>query len=1391
MFAARPDAPDAPKVDSITKDSVGLSWTKPVNSGGTPITGYIVEKKGPGDRDFVPVTKNPVNDTKFVVPNLNEGEDYEFRVRAVNDAGPSEPSKPLGPIKVEPQPEKPHIDMGKMKDIVVKAGQTFDIRVPYHGYPQPVADWVKVDPLGNPKGISDSDSRVMTKTTPESTLLSVGPAKRSDTGTYKLTLKNRLGQDTGSVRVTVLDRPDKPERLRAEGVEADSLTLRWNAPKDDGGEPITNYVVEKRGPDGVWTKVNNFVNGTSCKVRNLQEGKSYDFRVMAENSLGRSDPCETEDSIKPKSPFGKPTAPGTPACVDSTPESITLQWSRPVSDGGSPITGYIIEKRDTPDGKWVKANIGTVNDNKFTVTGLQENKPYEFRVCAVNDAGPGEYSGTSDEIYARPPPSAPKIDWDSFKLRDITVREGEPFKISIPFKGSPIPTATWLVGGKPIFPDERVLIELTDGKIALLHNKSAKRSDSGTYRITLTNDRGGDSAACSVTVVSAPAPPKGPLEPIETTPESIKLRWLPPDDDGGAPVTNYIVEKADAGTDKWVKVSSFVRTPEYDVRNLEEGKKYKFRVRAENIHGISEPLETEKDITAKFPYDTPGAPGQPDVTDVDSDSVSLQWSRPTTDGGSKIVGYVVEGRRPGERNWKSMGESVIKDTKTTIPNLQEGEEWEFRVRAKNAAGLGAPSEPTPAITVKPKASAPSAPGIPDIVKIGRSYVDLKWSKPKSDGGSKIVGYQVERREKGNYIWVKAHDYMTQDPNITVLNLTENAEYEFRVFAINSAGKSEPSMNTMPVKVKEATDGNKPDILKKFGNVTTSIGKPLKLSVEAVGKPPVKCKWLKNGREVNPSGRVKMTEKDGVFTLDIGEVMDGDQGEYTCELSNGAGKDTCTAQIRIIDPPKIVRFPDQVSFEEGESAKVKVFFQSETPCTARVFRGKEELKETDRFKWTVFDDYVVIMSKEMNSDDNGKYRVEVTNESGSGEASFPIKVTGKPGAPTGPLRISDITQHQATLFWRPPENDGGSKVANYVVERKDVSRENWIVASSFVKECTFTVQGLTEDAEYEFRVSAVNENGQGPPLNGDGPIVAKLPYDRPSAPGVPTVTEIGGDFVNLTWEKPQSDGGGRLQGYFIEKREKGTENWFRVNGTPYLATTFNLPNLIEDREYEFRVFAVNGAGLSPPSENSKIIKVKDPNAPKAPEFIRPLRNQLASAGKSVTLECEIEGFPKPEVTWYKGSRELYDSGKYMMTVRGNVYTLTITDVFGEDADEYSCRASNRGGNKTSRCELTIKTAPKIHLPGRFFEMALFDKGEDIVLKIPFTGYPHPTAVWRRDNEEIGNGGHFSVETGERHAILTIKNGAQEDNGNYRLIVANEMGEDTCVIKVQVNGKPQER
>jgi len=100
-------------------------------------------------------------------------------------------------------------------------------------------------------------------------------------------------------------------------------------------------------------------------------------------------------------------------------------------------------------------------------------------------------------------------------------------------------------------------------------------------------------------------------------------------------------------------------------------------------------------------------------------------------------------------------------------------------------------------------------------------------------------------------------------------------------------------------------------------------------------------------------------------------------------------------------------------------------------------------------------------------------------------------------------------------------------------------------------------------------------------------------DEPDAPGEPEAQEVGGDFVSLTWQKPRSDGGGRILGYFVEKKDANSDNWVRVNQVPTPATIFNIPNLIEEREYDFRVSAVNEAGESKPATTGRRILVKDP------------------------------------------------------------------------------------------------------------------------------------------------------------------------------------------------------
>jgi hypothetical protein len=64
----------------------------------------------------------------------------------------------------------------------------------------------------------------------------------------------------------------------------------------------------------------------------------------------------------------------------------------------------------------------------------------------------------------------------------------------------------------------------------------------------------------------------------------------------------YIIEKCPENSDRWEKVPGVFNQPKGTVKDLETNKKYKFRVKAENIYGVSDPLETTASITVKPPY---------------------------------------------------------------------------------------------------------------------------------------------------------------------------------------------------------------------------------------------------------------------------------------------------------------------------------------------------------------------------------------------------------------------------------------------------------------------------------------------------------------------------------------------------------------------------------------------------------------------------------------------------------------------------------------------------------------------------------------------------------------------------------------------------------------------
>lgn len=86
------------------------------------------------------------------------------------------------------------------------------------------------------------------------------------------------------------------------------------------------------------------------------------------------------------------------------------------------------------------------------------------------------------------------------------------------------------------------------------------------------------------------------------------------------------------------------------------------------------------------------------VVNVTKDSVTIAWTRPAYDGGSRVAGYLIDAVEKGQTKWVKC--ATVRTLNHTIQKLREGAEYFFRVRAENHAGLSEPKEMIVPVLVK-------------------------------------------------------------------------------------------------------------------------------------------------------------------------------------------------------------------------------------------------------------------------------------------------------------------------------------------------------------------------------------------------------------------------------------------------------------------------------------------------------------------------------------------------------------------------------------------------------------------------------------------------------------------------------------------------------------------
>uniref|UniRef100_A0A8C6UBT5 Titin n=1 Tax=Neogobius melanostomus TaxID=47308 RepID=A0A8C6UBT5_9GOBI len=359
----------------------------------------------------------------------------------------------------------------------------------------------------------------------------------------------------------------------------------------------------------------------------------------------------------------------------------------------------------------------------------------------------------------------------------------------------------------------------------VLNINECTRNHTGNYLLTVSNPAGTKTVALNVTVLDVPAAPIGPVNILEVSPDAMMIEWRPPKDDGGSPVTNYIVEKRESNKETWGGVSSGSLATQLNITRLQKGTEYVVRIRAENKMGIGAPLES-KPTVAEHTFMPPSPPGKPQTSDISEDAVTVGWTMPLADGGSPIHGYILERRHKGGK-WIRVNKTPHKDLRFRVLGLFEGNEYEFRVFAENIAGKYVITATNSAGTFTAYANV-NVLDIPGPVRnlrvtgIGPDKCKVVWDGPEDDGGCEVDSYILEKCETRRMVW-STYSAFVVTPYCNVTRLVEGNEYIFRVRAENKMGTG-PALETRPVTVRtqfskpgppEAPDVTKVKITMKY------------------------------------------------------------------------------------------------------------------------------------------------------------------------------------------------------------------------------------------------------------------------------------------------------------------------------------------------------------------------------------------------------------------------------------------------------------------------------------------------------------------------------------------------------------------------------------------------
>ncbi|MHA2275864.1 MAG: fibronectin type III domain-containing protein, partial [Candidatus Kariarchaeaceae archaeon] len=413
-----------------------------------------------------------------------------------------------------------------------------------------------------------------------------------------------------------------------------------------------------------------------------------------------------------------PGAPQSPLIAPTGSDGqVSLSWSAPSSDGGSPVTDYNIYRSTTSGGPYTQ--VGTTTSLSYVDSAVTNGIEYFYVIRAVNVKGEGSDSTeVSDVPIGAPSPpqnlsgtpgsgqvsltwEAPVSDGGS-AITGYTVKRSEN-------NGGPYSTTVGTTGS----------LTLTDSSV----------SDGTTYYyIVLANNNNGPSGNSNQFQATPGSSPSAPQSLAATGGDNqVILNWSTPLSDGGSPILQYRVYRSLGNNASYINIDNTTAISFVDSTVI-NGNLYYYVLTAQNSLGEGA-QSNEKNV---IPSTIPGQPTGLTVTKNDT-FVDLSWTAPIDNGGATLTGYKIY------RNGSLLTTVGPSPTTYNDTGLINGKNYVYTVSATNDNGEGAQS-------TSANATPSTTPDIPTglIATKGNANVSLSWTAPVDTGGSALTDFKIYR-----------------------------------------------------------------------------------------------------------------------------------------------------------------------------------------------------------------------------------------------------------------------------------------------------------------------------------------------------------------------------------------------------------------------------------------------------------------------------------------------------------------------------------------------------------------------------------------------------------------------------------------------------------------------